>query len=171
MNKPIGHIIVLTAIAAMLLPSVYSNLLQLERFIAKIIAHEKIETEQLTTIRIPVSEAKWYEEGKELEVNNQLFDVESFVIRNDTMIITGITDTLETEIDLAVNKLVHTEGFEELLKNIAENILDFTAFKPTSLAYQMIIDSFEESPTDRYCIKHLANIYRAIQTPPPDTFS
>ena len=47
--------------AAMLLPSLYSALLQVQRCIAKVIAHEKLETEQLTTIRIALSELQWYE--------------------------------------------------------------------------------------------------------------
>ena len=155
----------------MLLPSLYSNLLQLQRCVAKIIAHEKLETEQLSTIRIPVSELKWYEKGRELFYHNQLFDVESFYIQNDTIVIRGLTDTRETEIDLAVNKLVHNSAFDLVLTTIGENIFDFTAFQPTQINVELPLDISQEDLLQRHVQQDLPEIFTSVQTPPPNTLS
>ena len=154
--------------SAMLLPSIYSNVLQLQRCIAKMIAHEKLESEQLTTIRVAISNLQWHEEGKELIFNNQLFDVESFEIVNDTMVIRGLTDIRETAIKDAVNKLVHHTGSDQVLKNIGYQILHFTAFQPNYSSFHALVVLFKEQYTDHYCNKHLPIIYTPVQTPPPD---
>ena len=157
--------------AAMLLPSLYSALLQVERCIAKIIAHEKLETEQLTTIRIALSKLQWYEEGKELFYQDQLFDVESYYIEKDTMIIRGITDTMETEIDLAVNKLIDTSTFDFVIERIGESIFYFTAVQPSHLTFELVQDIFQQHHKDRYLSNELPQVYAPVQTPPPDIFS
>jgi hypothetical protein len=171
MTKLARNIILLTAMAAMLLPSLYSNLLQLERFVAEIIAHEKLETENLETIRIAAADLQWYEEGRELFYNDQLFDVESFYIQNDTVIIRGLTDTRETEIDFAVNKLVHNSDFDLLITTIGENIFDFTAFQPTYFNFDILPDTFRQHYQDKPLNQDLPMVYSPVQTPPPDILS
>jgi hypothetical protein len=154
--------------AAMLLPSLYSNLLQLERCVAKIIAHEKLETQNLETIRIAAADLQWYEEGRELFYNDQLFDVESFHIQNDTLIIQGLTDTMETEIDLAVNKLLHNSDFDLLITTIGENIFDFTAFQPAYFNLDVLVHTFRQHFQDKSLNQDLPLVYSLVQTPPPD---
>jgi hypothetical protein len=168
MTKLVRHIILLTAMAAMLLPSLYSNLLQVERCVAKIIAHEKMETANLATIRIAAADLQWHEEGRELFYNDQLFDVESFYMQNDTLIIRGLTDTRETEIDLAVNKLLHNSDFDLLIATIGENIFDFTAFQPTSINLDVLLDAFHQDYQDKSLNQQLPVVYSPVQTPPPD---
>ena len=171
MTKLVRNIILLTAMAAMLLPSLYSNLLQLERCVAKIIAHEKMETANLVTIRIAAADLQWYEEGRELFYNNQLFDVESFYIQNDTLIIRGLTDTRETEIELAVNNLLHNSNFDLLITTIGENIFDFTAFQTTAFNLDLLRITFHPHYRDMSLDQQLPEVYSPVQTPPPDTLS
>ena len=171
MTKLARNIILLTAMTAMLLPSLYSNLLQLERCVAKIIAHEKLETQNLETIRIAAIDLQWYEEGRELVYNDQLFDVESFHIQNDTLIIRGLTDTMETEIDVAVNKLVHNSDLDLLITTIGENIFDFTAFQPTYFNLDVLLDTFRQHYQDKPLNQDLTLVYSPVQTPPPEILS
>jgi len=168
MNKLAANIILLTAMAAMLLPSLYSNFLQFDRCIARVIAHEKLETDNLETIRIAAADLHWYEEGRELFYHDQLFDVESFYIQNDTLIIRGITDKRETEIDQAVNKLLHNSDFDHLITTIGENIFDFTGFQPTHFNFDVLRDTSRQQYQDKSINQDLSLVYSRVQTPPPD---
>jgi hypothetical protein len=171
MNNIIRHTILLTAITAMLLPSIYSNILQLQRSVVKFIAHEKLETGHLTMIRIPAPEIHWYEEGEELVYNKQLFDVESFIIQNDTLIAWGLTDIEETAIDDAVKKLMQNSGSDQVLKNIGLNILDFMGFQANRIIIVRSLLQPQRKIIHGYLLKHLPAIYSIIQTPPPDYHS
>jgi hypothetical protein len=171
MNNSIRHIILLTAIAAMLLPSIYSNILQLQRSIVKFIAHEKLESGHLTVIRIPASEIHWYEEGEELVYNKQLFDVESFIIQNDTLVAWGLTDIEETAIDDAVKKLLHNSGSDQVLKNIGSNILDFMGYHSNRIIILTSELQVQRKIMHGYLLQHLPAINLDIQTPPPDFHS
>jgi hypothetical protein len=168
MNKTLANIVIFLAMTAMMLPAVYSNVLQIQRLIAKMIAHEKLESEQLTTVRIAVSELVWYEEGRELIINNELFDVESFEIQNDTMIAKGLSDAKETAINSVVNKLMQSSGLDRVLQGIGYHILQLTAFQPTHFIFCSSPDPVQAPVTDNYTDKKLTPIYRPVQSPPPD---
>jgi len=118
-----------------------------------------------------LSELQWYEEEKELFYQDQLFDVESYYIEKDTMIIRGITDTMETEIDLAVNKLVHNSTFDFVIARIGESIFYFTAVQPSHLNFDLQHDIFQQHHKERYLSDELPLVCTPIQTPPPDILS
>lgn len=155
---------------AMLLPSLFSNLLRVQQFIAKTIAHEKLETERLQTIHIAITDISWYEEGRELFYHDQLFDVESSYVSGDTMIIKGLTDNRETEIHVAVNKLVCNTAFDLLLATIGENILDVTASQPSHFIFEAPLNIFRQNFNQQYCIEKIPMMFTLVQTPPPDNF-
>ena len=87
------------------------------------------------------------------------------------MIITGIMDTMETEIDLAVNKLVHNSSFDLVIARIGENIFSYTAFQPPYLTFELLQDISQQHHKDRYLGDELPLVYTPVQTPPPDIFS
>ena len=60
-------------------------------------AKGRLKSELLQTIAIPVSEVVWEEEGKELVVNGELFDIDSYQIKDGYVLASGILDKEETE--------------------------------------------------------------------------
>jgi hypothetical protein len=77
---------------------------------------EEMEKQCLHTITLQQQEFHWVEEGKELWVNNRLFDVKSFHVENGTYSFTGLYDEEETSL---VKSLQQNEG----QRNTPENKL------------------------------------------------
>lgn len=68
---------------------------------------EKLETELLHTIILPEKEIVWVKKNKEIRIGKELFDVKSMLKENNKIIITGVFDHEETEIE---QKLGHLSG-------------------------------------------------------------
>jgi hypothetical protein len=81
---------------------------------------ERLESSALQTISINNKDVKWEEVNKEIIINGELFDVESFVIKTDRIIVTGLFDIDEDKLkDYYVNSLCpkkdNSAPLEELL--------------------------------------------------------
>jgi hypothetical protein len=169
--KFVRYTIVLAAIATLLLPSLYSNVLQLNRSVAKWIAAEKLEAEQLKTYRILQSEFHWNEEGKELLYKNQLYDVQSFYFIDSTLIFTGILDEEETVIEQQLTNLLNDPSAEEKLKTIALNIFNFMAFLPPLIDCENCQQESSLSIHLTYRNFLLPSLIKSVDIPPPDRIS
>jgi len=68
---------------------------------------EKLETGLLHTIILPENDIVWVKKNKEIRIGKELFDVKSMLKENNKIIITGVFDHEETEIE---QKLGHLSG-------------------------------------------------------------
>jgi hypothetical protein len=87
-----------------LLPLLFLLFLQGAQTWARHEAEERMEKESLQTITLDRSSFTWYEEGKEILIDGNLFDVTSWSQKNDQYTFTGIYDTQETAIVQLLNK-------------------------------------------------------------------
>lgn len=68
---------------------------------------EQLEQAALTTIQVPKASFQWYEEGKEILVEGQLFDVEFIQEEGDHYLIKGLFDEAEKKIDSQLADLLN----------------------------------------------------------------
>jgi hypothetical protein len=72
---------------------------------------EKLEKEQLTSVTISAQDFKWFEEGKEIIINNHLFDVKSITrLKGDQLLITGLYDYQEQKLHKDLDNFMNNKG-------------------------------------------------------------
>jgi hypothetical protein len=81
---------------AALLPLCLSGFFIAGRILIRIAMLEKMEKEQLQTVRIPTKHIRWYKKNRELDIDGKMFDVKSIRQIGDTSIVTGLFDEDDT---------------------------------------------------------------------------
>jgi hypothetical protein len=128
---------------------------------------EKLETAALKTIEIDNISFVWVKKGKEIVVNNKLFDIKTFTEKDGTTIFTGLYDSDETEIKKVLNNITQNEtdknnptklsllklAFSPMIKN--DSFLEINIVLTTSKAHYSVFKA--------YPIKQLIS----VATPPP----
>ena len=132
---------------------------------------EKLEECSLITITLLKKNIQWMEQGKELIVQGELFDVKESTQKNDSLVISGLFDSEEKKIKqqlfLALGNQSNTDKPLQLL------ITQFLS--PALLLSQNnsnLLPLFFLSPKIKYFI-HTQNTLKVsleIATPPPNTF-
>jgi hypothetical protein len=134
---------------------------QINRSIAKHEMMEKLEQQNLQTVRIDY--LQWYEEGKELIIDGQLFDVKK-VTRSDNgkYLVTGLFDVKEKAL---------YEKLEDITRNSSKNQILSQLFQ---LCWNVDNNSSIESVLFKISIVHTvfnttcADVFRKdILSPPP----
>ncbi len=59
---------------------------------------EQLENSALQTISVNKADVKWITQNEEAIIDGQLFDVKSFTITNDKILLTGLYDTAENKL-------------------------------------------------------------------------
>ena len=80
-----------------LLPLFFSTGLQVFQLYLKHRVEKRLEKESLVTISCPVQKIKWIEDGREIMVEGQMFDVKTYRIENGIFIGSGVYDEDETK--------------------------------------------------------------------------
>jgi hypothetical protein len=81
----------------------------------KIIQHqmlEQLEKTSLQTITVNKADILWAKKDKEVIINGKLFDVKSYVIAGDEIIVTGLYDTAENKLKKELTSLMHSKRNE-----------------------------------------------------------
>lgn len=86
-------------------PLFFSSLLLIKQQYARHKIKEKLETGLLHTIILPENGIVWVKKNKEIRIDNELFDVKSILKENNKIIITGVFDHEETEIEQKLGNL------------------------------------------------------------------
>lgn len=60
---------------------------------------EKLEKENIQSLRLPADKINWYKKGRELIIDGKMFDVKSMEKQGDEYIITGLFDEMETTLN------------------------------------------------------------------------
>jgi len=87
---------------------------------------EKLERSSLQEVRIPESSLVWYEEGRELIIDDKLFDVVSIRIEKGIAIVSGLFDYAETRLKEQVERLHRKQERED--KGGSDFLVSFSAF-------------------------------------------
>jgi hypothetical protein len=72
--------------------------LQAFQFYIKQRMEASLERDVLHTITLPVAEVQWYEEGREILVDDKMFDIKTYSITDGVFTAQGVFDEKETEI-------------------------------------------------------------------------
>lgn len=57
-----------------------------------------LETRDLITLTLPAAEVEWYEEGREIMVQDRMFDIKHYEVKNGVFTAKGMYDDDETEV-------------------------------------------------------------------------
>jgi len=71
---------------------------------------ERLEQWNLQEVIIAKKAVRWKEKGREIIINNELFDVESYHMKNDSIVFKGLFDKKETLINKNVDLLIDHEN-------------------------------------------------------------
>lgn len=148
-------------------PSIIFTVLQVQRLVVKHEMAERLEAQNLQTIKLPSDKVRWYEENKEIIIDGKLFDVKSFTQQPDDMFLfTGLFDEEETDIKNEVEKLLqkndNTSGknsvarffFLSFIRELTNNLLDHPLI-PVHGVWRAIDND------------HIPDIYLPVISPPP----
>ena len=92
------------ALLALMLPLLYVADFAMERTLHRLEVRRQIRQASLQTLVLDAQQVRWVEEGKEMLVAGEYFDVEAFRIENGKAYITGFFDHRETEMHKAFLK-------------------------------------------------------------------
>lgn len=104
MRKNRSYIISLLFSSLLLLPLLLIIVLQLWQLHIKHRSEERLESRSLQTIEVAADKVKWEEEGREVTINGEFFDIKSYTESDGKYILTGVWDEQETAIKNVLNK-------------------------------------------------------------------
>jgi hypothetical protein len=84
---------------------------------------EKMNTAVLKSISIPKADIIWIKAGKEILLDDKLFDVKNFTVKKDTITLTGYFDDKETELLAKFKKYTETNDRDNPLSKLAFKFL------------------------------------------------
>jgi len=126
-----------------------------------------LEQDKLQTISFPASKIQWVEKGREILVENKMFDIKSYSIENGIFTAQGVYDEHETKAVNLLNGHI-SEGQQNFF--VIRLLLLVQCF--IALVYFTI--SFHLKPsikkTKSYFFKKYSNPFLLLFTPPPKPF-
>ncbi len=130
---------------------------------------EKLEEQLLQTIRIVESEIHWVENGKEILVNGEMFDIESYNLEDGVYTITGLFDAEETRLVQQLNKWKNlNDGFgDDALAELFDLLMNF--YKTEQKENIVSVPTLSHIQPDFFT--RLPDQYKDVLTPPPQAGS
>lgn len=151
MKKATLHITCIFLLVVSLLPVAYPCILGAQKMLARWEMKEKLENDQLQTIRVKTSQVTWTFLHRECRIDGKMFDVKQIIEDGEFLQLTGLYDDKETEIE----------------NNISRNSSDQNKKAVTIMA------AFAQAVTDHSCQPfvpaHLASPINHWQTLKPST--
>jgi len=103
------------------MPVLFTLLFLVKQQMIRYNMEEKLEEQLLCTIVLTKSEVDWVKYNKEIRVNNKLFDIKSFAVKNGHYVFTGLYDEYETALNKTFNNdLNEKEQEDQLLETLSE---------------------------------------------------
>ena len=78
---------------------------QVNILLIKMEAKERFEMNNLETFRIKKADVSWTDAGKEMRINDRLFDVEEYKDNGDEFLVKGLFDDSETALEKQIEQL------------------------------------------------------------------
>ena len=105
---------------------------------------EKLESEYLETVSIPINEIEWFEKGKELLLHGKLFDVKSSTEQGSEIIFTGLYDEKETRIREKIRLVQQQNEQDQESNRLTHRVVSFVWYTeqlPNIHTYSPIIEN------------------------------
>ncbi len=128
----------------------------------KISFFNRFENKKLYSLEININELTWETKGKELIINNHLFDIKTISYKNNKAIITGWYDGDEDDINTAINN--HNDNSKK-----EKNTYPFFSYIFCEPVTNFNIEHFAQIQNKKYYFKNIYPYEVAIQilAPPP----
>ena len=104
MNKATIYITCIILLVVSSLPVAYPCILSVQKMYARWEMKQKLESDQLETIRVKSSAVTWTFLKKECLINSKMFDVKQMTEEGEYLILTGLYDDKETEIENNISR-------------------------------------------------------------------
>ena len=164
--RKIKNILFLLLFAVMLVPVATPFLLQLKIILAESDAEERLERNHLEVLRIPVKNILWTKQGKEIIINNRLFDVKEFSRNKKEIVVTGIYDDVETALEKQMTGLWQQQQSKQGIILFKYFQLLSQSHLPQGFLQPGIISTAQKIyPQEIFC--YHKEIFIKIPTPPP----
>lgn len=115
-------IIALGLVLLFAIPLMFSVIILLQQKAVQIKSYAKFKTEKVETISVLKHNLVWVKKGKEVIIDGKYFDVKSFNIAGDKVLLTGYYDHKEDKLVNQIKKI-----FQQ--KNEKENPINFSTVK------------------------------------------
>jgi hypothetical protein len=151
---------------AVFAPLIYICSFQVKQLIIQSEALEKLKTESLQEITISKDDVRWIKNGKELILDNRLFDVERFQQVNDSLILFGLFDEEETRLSEQLNHALQkgSADFNKKIDHLIQLLQDLFYQQKHSINFAFIskkIIHFKLIP------KNIIEPFAMVIFPPP----
>lgn len=74
------------------------------RLLIRIVMIKSLESEKVITLKLDPSQIRWYKKNHELMIDGKMFDVKSMAQQNGYLVVTGLFDEMETEMNALLEK-------------------------------------------------------------------
>lgn len=91
-------------------------------------AEKKFDTVTLQTINVSNNDLVWVREGKEVLIDGEMFDVESYTSSNGIVTLTGFFDIKETDLQHDFTKLIEHSGNDASRSTLVLKFLFFPVY-------------------------------------------
>lgn len=154
-------------VAAFLAPIICLNILQIKTWMVQHEMIENLEHSQLQTIFLKTESIQWKEEGKELIIQNCLFDVKNFEkLGEDTYKVVGLFDKEEKNIYDNIDLFIKKENSSSKL-NFYAQFFSITSLAP-ELEITLTIPSKLNIELYHFCVSSFPHVHLNIINPPPE---
>jgi hypothetical protein len=126
---------------------------------------EQLEKASLQTLLLQPDQLHWAKAGKELWVNNQLFDVKDIQLTNKGYLIQGLFDTQETAIN---QKAAQQSDAQSNGAQLALQCLVLALYPPTENVILLPIPTAQQQQQYGYYQSDIHSISLGVITPPPN---
>lgn len=151
------------------IPLVFSVIVVIQQKVLQINSHAKFGTAAIETITVSKNNIKWVKKGKEIVINGNYFDVKSFTISGNNVLLTGYYDHKEDKLVSRIKKLFDKKNKSESTADlIVIKYLFFPTYTPEAditIAINWVANSTNFSS---YAEK-LCSVSSPIFTPPPQS--
>lgn len=160
MLRILKHIITILAGGVALLPMLIAIVFLLHQQHIKKNMEEQMEHQYLQTITIPLQNLHWIEKGKEIKIDDELFDVKEYFIQNNVAVLTGLFDKKEKSLHKELEKMINNQkqnretgnGIASLIFSFLSHENAFASFNPLRLINTLV---FNLSPVPSIVTAHI----------------
>jgi hypothetical protein len=166
MKKASLHITCVFLLVVSLLPVAYPAILAIQKMYARWEMKEKLEKEQLQTIRVKRSEVRWTFLRRECRIDGKMFDVKQIIEEGEFLRLTGLYDEKETEIENNISRNSSDENKK------AVTIMAAFAQAVTDHSCEPFVTAHLASPINHWQLSKpsaLPTSIKTILTPPPES--
>lgn len=166
MKKVLPYGLALLIMIALAFPMMYSAKTIIKRILHKQEMFQKLQGAQLDAIILPLNNVRWFEKGKEIVVNNRMFDVKSWKVVGDSAIFHGLWDDKETALNKIIRKSAEKKREQQAVFKFQKLISTWSFTERNDQTFYLV--QHASSNYTGYITDTLQIIVLSLPKPPPE---